>query len=169
MEYPRMSLGRFATVVGASPRWVQNAFQVLNLPALYDEEGAKTLGLARLLQESFGVQLVVAYPLAAEALAARPDVLVWRKEHPSGAVAMEVDLERYLSGYAARLALARHRYLERQRGRPRAREKKGIEGAVEHGVDVGLLEASLERTPEERLRRLDEDVEFLRSLRVEEP
>jgi hypothetical protein len=34
-------------------------------------------------------------------------------------------------------------------------------------VDIGLLTASLDRTAEERLRRLDEDVEFLRTLRVE--
>jgi hypothetical protein len=79
-----------------------------------------------------------------------------------------VDLERYLSGYATRLALARNWYEERKRGRPRTSRKRGIAGAAEHGVDIGLLEASLERTPEERLRRLDEDVEFLRTLRVEQ-
>jgi hypothetical protein len=161
-----MSLGRFATAVGASPRWVQNAFQALGLEAVYDEGGAKTLGLARILQESFGLPLVVGHQLAGEALGAWPAVRVWRRESPAGAVALEVDLERYLSGYASRLALART-YEERKRGRPPARRKRGIAAAVEHGVDIGLLESSLLRTPEERLRQLDEDVTFLQTIRVE--
>jgi len=32
-------------------------------------------------------------------------------------------------------------------------------------VDLGLLRASLRRTPEERLRRLDDDLAFVRSMR----
>ena len=39
MAFP-MSLGRFATLVGASPRWVQNALQALELPRVYDERSA---------------------------------------------------------------------------------------------------------------------------------
>jgi hypothetical protein len=162
-----MSLGRFATVVGASPRWVQNALQALELPRAYDEGSAKALGLARVLQESFGLPLVAAHPLAIEALESWPEVRVWRKEDPAAVVALEVDLERYLSGYASRLALARNWYAERRRGRPQTRRKRGIVGAAEHGVDIGLLKAALERSPEERLRQLDEDVEFLHTLRME--
>ena len=91
---------------------------------------------------------------------------MWRKENPSGVVALEVDLERYLSGYSSRLALARNWYEERMRGRPPARRNRGIAAAAEHGVDIGLLKASLARSAEERLRQLDEDVAFLRALRV---
>jgi hypothetical protein len=169
-----MSLSRFAILAGATPRWVQNAFQALDRKAVYHENEAKVLGLARILQESFGLPLVVAHPLALEALGAWPTVRVWRRESPTGAVVMEVDLERYLSGYASRLALARS-HEERRRGRPPSGRKRGIgaalehavEYAVEYGVDVGLLESSLRRTPEERLRRLDEDVAFLETMRVE--
>jgi hypothetical protein len=148
---------------------VQNAHQALGLPPVYDAAGAKTLGLARILQEGFGVPLVTAHPLAREALAAWPAVSVWRRHDPSGVVAMEVDLARYLSGYASRLALARNWYAERPRGRPVKRRRRGLAGAADHGVDISLLRSSLESTPEERLRRLDENVEFLRTLRVDPP
>jgi hypothetical protein len=165
-----MSLGRFATVVGASPRWVQNALQALGLPRVYNEEAAKTLGLVRLLHETFSIPLVEAHPLATEALAAWPTGSLWRKRDATGAVALEMDLGRYLSSYASRLALARNWYAERKRGRrPTRRRTAPLAAAVAHGVDIGLLKLALDATPEDRLRRLDEDVAFLQSLRREEP
>jgi hypothetical protein len=112
---------------------------------------------------------VAGYPLAREALAAWPASRVWRREDVAGVVALEVDLERYLSGYASRLALARNWYSERKRGRAPKRRRRGVAGAEEHGVDISLLKSSLARTPEERLRRLDADVEFLETLRLGEP
>jgi hypothetical protein len=165
----QLTLGRFATVVGTSPRWVQNAFQALGLRPVYDDAVAKDLGLARVLQSTFGLPLVAAYPFAREALAGWPDARTWRKEGGTGSVALEVDVERYLSGYASRLALARTWYAERKRGRPSSRRKRGIAGASEYGIDIGLLEASLDRTPGERLRQLDDDLAFVRSLHVEQP
>ena len=169
MKSEAMTLGQFAMVVGASPRWVQNALQVLGLERTYDEKRAGVLGLARQITEAFGIPLVRVHPMARDALAAWPETTVWRLEGPIGVAALEVDLERYLSVYAGRLALARNRYVERHRGRPPGRRKRGVAGAREHGVDIGLLEESLKRTPAERLRRLDEDVEFVGRLRVAEP
>ncbi len=164
-----MTLGQFAMVVGASPRWVQNALKVLGRERVYDEEGAKTLGLARQINDAFGVPLVRAYPFAREALAGWPGVRVWRLDGPTGVGALEVDVERYLAIFAGRLAVARNQYAERRRGRPPGRRKRGLAAAGEYGVDIGLLKESLKRTPAERLRRLDDDVAFLGSLRVAEP
>ena len=160
-----ISLGRFATVVGAPPRWVQNAFRVLGLRPKYDEERAKVLGLARQLTETLRIPLVEAYPLAEQALASWPESTVWRWEDAVGIVRLEVDLERYLSTYAVRLSLSRTRYAEKRRGRPRKRRKHGIEAAREHGIDISLLQEQLKRSPAERLRTLDEALDFVQSMR----
>lgn len=164
-----MSLGQFATAVAASPRWVQNAFHVLGLERVYDEERAKILGLARQLHVALRIPLGEAYPLAREALGAWPETTVWRRQDEAGMVTLEVNLERYLSSYAVRLALARNWYAERKRGRPPKRRKRGIAGAREYGIDISLLEESLKLTPAQRLRRNEEALEFLRALRVAEP
>lgn len=162
-----MTLGQFATVVGAEPRWVQNARQVLGLGRVYDEERAKRLGVARQLHEAFGIPLVKAYPLAREALASWPDAKVWRHEDAAGIGALEVNLERYLSTYAVRLSLARNRYAEKRRGRPpKRRRKRGVAGAREYGEDISLLREQLKRTPAERLRTLEEALDFVRRTRV---
>jgi hypothetical protein len=81
-------------------------------------------------------------------------------------VSLCVDLERFLSTFMTRLSLSRTLYAPRRRGRPSRKRLGGVQAARAHGVDVSLLERSLRRTPAERLRRLDEDVAFLRSLRV---
>jgi hypothetical protein len=164
-----MKLGQFATIVGALPRWVQNAYQVLQLDPGYDEERAKLLGLARQLHEALGIPLVESWPLAQEALAAWPDQEIWRCEDTAGVVTLEVDVRRYLSNYAVRLSLARSSYGGTKRGRPRKGRKGGVAEARAYGIDIGLLREALERTPAERLRRLEDDVAFVQALRVAEP
>ncbi len=164
-----MTLGQFAVVVGASPRWVQNALSVLGLPRRYTPEAARVLGLARELREQTGMPLGRAYPLAKKALARWPGEEIVRLTDDASPVGLVVDLKLYLSVWAARLSLSRTRYAERARGRPRKRRKGGIEGAREYGVDISLLEESLRLTPAERLKRLDENVAFVKSLRVAEP
>jgi hypothetical protein len=169
MTMEPMTLGQFATVVGASSRWVQNALRALALGRAYTAERAKILGLTREIHGAFGVPLVQAHQVARHALAVWPDRTVWRGDDAARVVALEVNVERYLSAYAVRLSLARNRYAERRRGRPAQRRKRGIAAAREYGVDIGLLRESLKRTPAERLRRLDQDVEFLGTLQVAEP
>lgn len=161
-----MRLGHFATIVGAQPRWVQNAFQVLDFEPEYDEERAKVLGLARQLHEALRIPLVTAYPLAQEALTAWPDMKVWRWEDDAGIVTLEVDLERYLSTYAARLSLSRTWYAEKKRGRPPKRPEDPIEAARQYGIDISLLQEQLRRSPAERLRTLDEAIDFVQSVRL---
>ena len=161
-----MTLGQFSTVVGATPKWVQNARAVLKLRGRYDTDGAKRLGLAQLLAEATGMPLKRAHAAAAEALAAWPASREWVREHPDGSVRVVVNLEYYLSGFASRLSLSRSYYAERQRGRRPKRVRDAIAAARAYGVDISLLEESLKRTPEERLKRMDEALEFFKSARV---
>ena len=161
-----MTLGQFAVAVGAPRRWVQNAMAVLGLPARYDAEGAKRLAFTRMLHQNLGMPLARAHQLAAPAVAAWPERSRWEYTSADDLVTLSVDLERFLSDYAVRLSLARTHYAEKRRGRPPKRRKRGVAGAREYGVDISLLEESLRRTPEERLRRLDEAAQFVQSLRV---
>lgn len=161
-----MTLGQFAVVVGAPARWVQNAFQALGLPPVYTEELARRLSFAKAVKDACGMPLRRAFPMAADALARWPAEHTWELRGPAGAVVVSLDLERFLSSFYTRLSLARCRYAEKRRGRPRKRTLRGIGLAKWYGVDLTLLEASLQLTPEERLRRLDANVEFLRSVEV---
>ena len=161
---PKMTLGQFAVAVGAPKRWVQNAYAALRLPAGYDETRARRLAFARTVKQACGMPLGRAYQLAEGALATWPAEKVWTYRGPDAAVAVSVELERFLSDFAARLSLARSYYAERRRGRPRRR--RGLALAKWYGVDVSLLESALRRTPDERLRSLDANVEFIRSMRI---
>jgi hypothetical protein len=160
-----MTLGQFAVIVGASPRWVQNARAVLALGGRYTEEGARRLGLAREIRAATSMPLRRAWRLAQEALAAWPSRHEWVHEVPESSVRLVVDLERYLSTYAVRLSLSRTRYAERQRGRAPRRPRDPVAAARAYGVDTSLLEDNVKRSPEERLRRLDEAYEFFRAAR----
>lgn len=159
-----MTLGQFAVAAGASTRWVLNAFRVLGLRGGYTVDNARRLAFARLLKETTGLPLKRGLPLADDALATWPADRTWSLRGGDGAVRVTVDLERFLSDCSVRLSLARCWYAEKQRGRPPRRRRRGLAWARAHGVDVELLAWSLARTPEERLRRLDEEVEALRRL-----
>jgi hypothetical protein len=161
-----MTLGQFAAVVGAPPRWVQNARAVLRLRGRYSHEGARQLGLARTIAESTGMPLQRAWPMARAALRAWPASREYTHTNPDGSVRLVVDVERYLAAFAARLSLARTFYAERAPGRRPARPRNPIRSARQLGVDVTLFEESLKLTPAERLRRMDEMSEFLRTARV---
>ncbi len=161
-----MTLGQFAVAVGAPKRWVQNAFQALGLPPRYTAELARRLSFARTVKAASKMSLRRAFPLAEEALAQWPQHRTWEFAGPDGVVRLTLDLERFLSDCAVRLSLARCRYAEKRRGRPPKKRRRGIAWARWYGVDISLLEASLRLTPEQRLKRLDEAVEFFREARI---
>jgi hypothetical protein len=159
-----MTLGQFATAVGASRRWVQNAFQALGLPAVYTDDLARRLAFAKELKEGCGLPLRRGFPLAKEALARWPVEKSWELRQADGSVRVMVDLERFLSTCAVRLSLSRTFYAEKRRGRPWKR--RGVALAKWYGVDLSLLDESLKRTPAERLERLDEAAEFFKAMRI---
>ena len=160
-----MSLSQFAVAVGASPRWVLNAHAVLGLKRHYTDRAARQLGLAREIRDATGIPLRRAWRLAAEALAAWPAQRDWVHSGRGASVQLVVDLERYLSDHAIRLSLSRTRYGERRRGRPRRGSGDPVAAAEAYGIDVSLLRENLQRSPEARLRRLEEAKEFLRAAR----
>ncbi|MFV1980771.1 MAG: hypothetical protein ACC655_06420 [Rhodothermia bacterium] len=160
------SLGQFAAAIPASPKWVLNAHAVLGLDADYSVDRAKTLALARVLERGLGMTLKRAYHLATTVLRMPDDPQVWQLQSADRVATLVIDRERFLSNFAATLSFALEGYSERRRGRPRKKCIDGINAARAHGVDISLLQASLNKTPAERLRRLDEDVAFLNSLEV---
>lgn len=123
---------------------------------------ARRLAFAHAVKQACGMPLRRAFPLALEALARWPAHKTWELRDPDGTVGLEIDLERFLSDYAVRLSLSRTFYAEKRRGRPRKRKLRGLALAKCWGVDVTLLEESLKRTPEERLRTLERAAEFFR-------
>jgi len=153
-----MTLGQFAVVVGAPPKWVQNTFRLLALPNEYTVSLARTLRLVRVIWETCGTEITDAYRLANEALERSVEGLEWNIESPDGSISVVFDRDRFLSSFACALARARVLYSEKRRGRPLRHQKHGISAAPECGVDVGLLEAMLLLTPQDRLRRLDRDL-----------
>lgn len=161
-----MTLGQFAVAVGAPTRWIQNALQALGLPPVYSEDLARRLSFAKAVKEACGMPLRRAFPLAEGALARWPAERTWELTGPAGAIVVSLDLERFLSAFYSRLSVARCRYAEKRRGRPRGRKLRGVALAKWYGVDLTLLEASLKLTPQERLRRLEEAAAFFRSAKV---
>ena len=160
-----MTLGRFATAVGASPRWVLNALARLRLPRRgYDETLARRLALCRFISEAAQTPLPQALRLADRALREAAPSSTWRVEGPGG-VSLVVDLPRFFTTYGANLALALNNYGEKPRGRRPSRRGSAIERARAYGVEVTLLDSALRRTPEERIRRVAEDMAFLSEIR----
>lgn len=159
-----MTLGRFAVAVGASPRWVLNALTRLGVPRRYGEPLARRLALARFIAAAAGTPLPEAFALARRALAEADPRGSWRLEGPGG-VALTVDMPRFFTTYGARLALAVNAYGERVRGRRARRRGSAIERAKAYGVDVTLLDSALDRSLEQRVRRVAEDMAFLSDVR----
>ena len=163
-----MTLGQFATAVGAPPRWVLNALTRLKVARRYSEPLARRLALARMLGEGAGTALPEAWTLARRALTETDPFGTWWHESPSGAIALVVEMPRFFTAYGARLALARNNYGEKARGRKAKRRGTAVERARAYGVDTSLLGAQLTRTPAQRVSELDWNLEFLRKVRVGE-
>jgi hypothetical protein len=157
-----MTLAQFATAVGATPRWVQNARALLKLRGRYTENSARLLGLARTLCDSTGLPLRRACALARKALAEWPATGQWVHVNDDGSVAINIDTARYLASFAVRLSLARSARSERTRGSRKGRPRHPIAAARKYGVDLTLLYENLKLTPTERLCQMDEMSEFLR-------
>jgi hypothetical protein len=159
-----MTLGQFAVAVGASPRWVLNAVARLGLHRRYNEPLARRMALCRFISEAAHTPLPDALRLADRALREADPGSTWRLEGKAG-VSLVVDLPRFFTAYGANLALALNAYGEKPRGRRPSRRGSAIERARAYGIDVSLLDSALRRTPEERGRRVAEDMAFLSEIR----
>lgn len=159
-----MTLASFAIACGADPKWVQNTARILGLRLRYTAEEARRLGLVKRLQEEIQLPLRVADRLARSALEAGGVGEATIGEGPTARVA--IDVPRYLSDFAVRLARALAHHEPRRRGRRHAKGGDAVARARRHGWDIGLLHSSLAATPAERIRRLDENMEFIHALRA---
>ena len=161
-----MTLGQFATAIHSPRKWVLNAHSVLGLEPAYSVERARILALTRVLEHAFHIPLKYAHQYAGATLRDSEASAHWRLDSPGGVVSVVIDRERFLSTFTANLSRALVGYAERRRGRPPRVRCRGVAAARDYGVDIGLLRESLKRTPAARLRHLDEDASFLRSLSV---
>lgn len=159
-----MTLAQFAVAVGADPKWIQNAIVTLGLPLAYGEVEARRLGLARVINATAGMPLKRAYHLAGQALESAAASKLLIAESSDGSAQVTVDVPRFLSTFAARLAAAR-RHLPQSAGRPRVQAIDPIEAARDYGIDISLLQSNLARTPEQRLRIAGRNSEFLSRIR----
>jgi hypothetical protein len=162
-----MTLSQFSVASGASPKWVQNAARLLGRSLRYTAEEARHLGLVRQIHRELRIPLELADELAAEALG-RPETEA-RGEVTVGSgptVRVVVDLARYLSDHSVRLSLAIAHHEPRRRGRQPRHGAGAVARARDYGWDIGLLESSLRSTPADRIRRLSENMEFVRALRA---
>ncbi|HEY9449052.1 MAG TPA: hypothetical protein VIQ60_04830 [Gemmatimonadaceae bacterium] len=88
-------------------------------------------------------------------------------ESCDGAAAIVLGVARYHSSFAASLSVALTLSTPRRQGRMSRVLGHPVERAKKFGVDLDLVRASLALTPEERLRRLDANAEFLAALSAE--
>ena len=158
-----MPLASFALLVGATPKWCQNALHLLGRPTRYDLPDARTLALTRELHATLGMPLSAAWQRAAEVLGGHP------AEEPR-VVTIVVDLPRFLSAWGLRLAALRAAP-PRGRGRPPALPPRprtpaaALERARHHGLDLGALRAGLLRSMPARLIGLDGSQRLVAALR----
>src|SRR4051794_7829961 len=158
-----MTARQTAVAAAADLKWLTNAASLLRRRLRYDAAAARWWGLVHLLVDELGLTLKAAAEAATAALAttrkgsARADY--------AGPARIEVDLPRYESIFLANLSRALIHETPRRRGRMRERVGDAIEQARAYGIDIGLLQTALERTPAERLALLDRNVDFLRAAR----
>ena len=160
-----LTLADFSAIVGAEPRWCQNALQSLGLAHRYDQGLARELGLAYLIHGRQGVPLRRAHELARDALQQRAVEAV-RLPDPEGVSTLVLDVPRYLTLFALRLARLRAD-TPRRRGRPHDPPAgTGLTEADAYGLDLSALRSGLHRSPAERLRQLDANQRLVAALRL---
>jgi hypothetical protein len=153
-----------AVAAAADLKWLTNSASLLGRRLRYTAESARWWGLVRLLVDDLGLTLKAAADAATAALAIGKPASA-QATHSPAAVRIEFDLPRYESIFLANLSRALNQETPRRRGRVRESIGGPIAAARRYGIDIGLLQTALERTPAERLALLDRNVEFLRAAR----
>ena len=156
-----MTLAHARKVTGIPAKRIQNAFRVLGKPLEYPLEDVRRLGLSLLLADYFCMELRRAWEVAGDALR-KPEEIV--RYGAPGRPQIEIDVPRYLTDFGLKCALAA-KFPPRMAGRP-GRNRRAKISPREFGIDLDALQANLERTPEERLKRLDENWKFVQALRA---
>lgn len=150
-----------AVAAAADLKWLTNSASLLRRRLRYTPESARWWGLVRLLVDELGLGLKAAAAQATSALS-----ISQANQSSSNPVArIDIDLPLYDSILLANLSRALTHETPRRRGRVGAPRRDPVEAATNYGIDIGLVEAALQRTPAERLALLDSNVEFVRGAR----
>lgn len=158
-----MTARQTAVAASADLKWLTNSASLLRRPLRYTAEAARWWGLVRLLVVDLGLTLKAAAAAATSALVpARPGAAAARA---TGAARVDIDLRRYDSIFLANLSRALNHETPRRRGRVKQAERDAVAAARRYGIDIGLMQSALERTPAERLALLERNAEFLRAAR----
>jgi hypothetical protein len=160
-----MTARQTAVAAAADLKWLTNAASLLRRRLRYDVESARWWGLVRVLVEELGLTLKAAAGAATAALATDRKRSAKAPTYHAGPARIDVDLPRYESIFLANLSRAMNHETPRRRGRVRERAGDAIAQARAYGIDIGLLQTALQRTPGERLALLDRNAEFLRAAR----
>lgn len=160
-----MTARQTAVAAAADLKWLTNAASLLRRRLRYDAEAARWWGLVRVLVDDLGLTLKAAAAAATAALTTAGARKARTPADYASPVRIEVDLPRYHSIFLANLSRAINHETPRRRGRLKERASDALARARDYGVDIGLLQTALERTPAERLALLERNLEFLRAVR----
>ena len=160
-----MRLAEFALLVDADPKWVLNTRALLGRGVRYSIEVAERLALVRLLNRELGIPLPIAWRLAGKALAQSDADEVFEERSEGGLVTLRIDVRGLRAVVATRRSQLATMHQPRRAGRKSKRARDPIERARQHGLDVTLLQANLNRTPRQRIRQLDGMAAFSKRVR----
>lgn len=157
-----MNLNQLSVAAGADLKWLLNSSALLGRSLDPTPASARWWGLVRVLESTFGLTLANSAAGATRALSNRNDeAAVVIAEDLSSSASLSVNLFRYDTTFLANLSRARMRETPKRRGRRAERSRDPIGRAGEYGLDIGLMQASLARTPGERLAILDNNRAFV--------
>ena len=163
-----MTARQFAVASAADIKWIMNSAALLRRRLRYNASEARWWGFVRLLTEAIGLPLKTA-AAAATALVriTQSSMPVTIGSDPSHSASIVVDLARYESIFLGNLSRARVHETPKRRGRPPrlAVGRQALSSAHRYGVDLGLIQSALARTPAERLAMLEANSRFLREMR----
>ena len=166
-----MTAHQFAIAARADVKWILNSSALLDRRVRHTPAESRWWGLVRLLTESLALPLQTAAEAATMCLGTRSEaVRIAVMADPSQSASLLIDLPRYESIFLGNLSRALVQETPRRRGRPsRVRSGAGaIDSARRYGVDLGLVQAALRRTPAERLAMLEANAGFIRGMRKRE-
>jgi hypothetical protein len=163
-----MTARQFAVASAADIKWITNSAALLRRRLRYSDNEARWWGFVRLLTEAIGLPLKAAAATATASLRmTRSSTLHTIGADPSHSAALVVDLARYESVFLGNLSRARVHETPKRKGRPPRVVPRGnaLSSASQYGVDLGLIQSALARTPAERLAMLEANSLFLREMR----
>jgi hypothetical protein len=163
-----MTTHQLAIAARADVKWILNSSALLGRPVRRSRADSRWWGLVRLLTGSLGLPLQAAAEAATRSLGNKDETpKITAIADPSHSAALLIDVPRYESVFLGNLSRALVLETPRRRGRP-AQLRRGagaIDSARRYGVDLGLVEAALGRTPAERLAMLEANARFIASMR----